>query len=466
MTASLVYAGYPFAYLHEAPSPDSRLLRQLLWGDTLVLQEDGEKAGFVRVSCRGDEGFVPADSVQRDALLDLIFLDVGQGDSAVMVTPRGQRVLVDFGQDDHTFRYLRWRYRDLDHVPFAAALISHGDEDHYRGLTAFCRGRDPAEDKFTFATLYHNGLLDDGCKESEGGQSFYGGLVTNRAEFERACQEGRGAGRLRDALSAALACGRIGDLRSLSADVGTLPGLMPKHDLQVEVLGPLVEPDARGRPRLRCLGSFSLTKNGHSLILRVTYGAVRILLGGDLNSPAEELLLSHYGEGLSGEAQLEAVRRRLGADIVKSFHHGSGDFRERFLQALRPVATIISSGDNESYSHPRADALGAIGRWSRGPRPLIFSTELARSTLELSEHPRVLRRGLKEDAPPEQQRRVDSAVARYGAINLRTDGQRLILAQRVEKNATSGKRPKEWDAYLLEQKGGEWALRSPPAGPR
>lgn len=91
-----------------------------------------------------------------------------------------------------------------------------------------------------------------------------------------------------------------------------------------------------------------------------------------------------------------------------------------FLEAVKPFATVISSGDNENYSHPRADAIGCAGRYSRGKRPLVFSTELARSY-------------------------KTGGDIHYGLINLRTDGDQLVLAQMLEKRRTSDL----WDSYIL-----------------
>ena len=129
----------------------------------------------------------------------------------------------------------------------------------------------------------------------------------------------------------------------------------------------------------------------------------------------------------------------------------------RFLSALNPIATVISSGDNEPYSHPRSDALGGIGRYSRGVRPLIFSTELARSADEAITHPYFLRQEfmkIKEeiekttgDTPEVQKKKeeldkkylalvekINRSIAVYGAINLRTDGHKVVMAQKIERS--------------------------------
>lgn len=453
-----LYAGYPWAELMEEPRSKAERYA-LLWGDTMIVQPDSPKRGnYVKVKSRGRIGYVAREQTQAQRLLDLIFLDVGQGDSAVMVTPAGDRVLIDFGEGDHAFRYLRWRYRELEKVPFAAAILSHGDEDHYLGISRFLE-----EDarKFAFSTLFHNGLVADTSVVSERGAKFYTDLLANKAAL---ASVGKG-NQLARKLSAAFAAGRFGELRLLGAADGELLGLAAAPRFRVEVLAPVFEPDASGRPRLRRLGDFNKTKNGHSVILKVTYGDVRVMLGGDLNSPGQERLLAHYGGDSKGA--IAAARARLEVDVVKAFHHGgSDDTRTDFFQALAPVATVISSGDEEGYSHPRADALGTIGRWSRSDRPLIFSTELARSSRPLWEHPLVQQQAAKAAAKAatkgaakaptsgvaSAERKLDSAIARYGAINLRTDGRRLLFGQRLEKG-------NGWDLYPLERKkGGDWTL--------
>jgi hypothetical protein len=208
------------------------------------------------------------------------------------------------------------------------------------------------------------------------------------------------------------------------------------------------------------------------VVLAVEHGDVRILLGGDLNSFSEDLLLCHHAGvdhmpdgGADLDDVIAAARKRLRCDIAKACHHGSADYTETFLRAVDPIATVISSGDDEPHAHPRADALGGIGRWARNRRPLIFSTELARSAKETVKHPTVLRRLLREanekitiaktDAAREKARAqydkilasIDRSIAVYGAINLRTDGHRVVMAYKLERNS---KPDKKWDIYKLE----------------
>lgn len=126
------------------------------------------------------------------------------------------------------------------------------------------------------------------------------------------------------------------------------------------------------------------------------YRNLSVLLGGDLNVPSEKYLLEHYtamdpDNAATADALVTSARQTFESDIAKACHHGSADFTDLFLRAVNALATVISSGDDEPHSHPRPDALGALGKWGRGPRPLLFSTELARSANENIKKPNELR---------------------------------------------------------------------------
>ncbi|MEM7357012.1 MAG: hypothetical protein AAF657_39730, partial [Acidobacteriota bacterium] len=130
-------------------------------------------------------------------------------------------------------------------------------------------------------------------------------------------------------------------------------------------------------------------------------------------------------------------------------------------------------GDDEPHSHPRSDTLGTIGLLSRGPRPLIFSTELARSAPEAIKHPYILRREFEakvkalSEAPDgtEKEKRakatlqedleemgnhLNRSVAVYGAISVVTDGRKVVIAQKTERPRSSSRK---WDIYRLEAQG-------------
>ena len=251
-----------------------------------------------------------------------------------------------------------------------------------------------------------------------------------------------------------------------------MPGYEAGKPLSIQVLGPVAEPDPNGKRRLRWFSSVGKTKNGHSIILRLVYHDVSILMGGDLNIPSEEYLLSHY-TGLEvpartaaeEEAVIVAGRRTFESDVLKACHHGSADFTDVFLRAVNPAGVVVSSGDAEPHCHPRPDTLGALGKHSRGARPLIFSTELARSAEESIKHPFLLRqqfldlqRAIDEaETEAEKQKArerfekvvetLDRSVAVYGRICLRTDGHKVLFAQKLERPRSKSNK---WDLHRLE----------------
>jgi hypothetical protein len=180
----------------------------------------------------------------------------------------------------------------------------------------------------------------------------------------------------------------------------------------IRVLAP-VHHEVAGEPAIRRFGGGdSKNTNGNSLLLKLEYGACRILLTGDLNRASQEALLADY----SGQ------RDEFLCDVGKACHHGSQDVSFAFLKAMSPAVTVFSSGDNEGYDHPRPAivAASAVSGYMEMDgdelvTPLIYSTEVARS--------------VKIDRAS---RRVTGLV--YGLVNVRTDGRRILCATRDEES--------------------------------
>ena len=413
------------------------------------------------------------------------FVDIGQGDGCLLVTPEDKHMVIDAGEGDNMYRYLRWRYGGFEKPwEFESAVISHPDVDHYGGFDEVFD--DP---NVSFSKVYHNGIMERkgknslGPKTASGSPRYLTGLVRNTADLKDFLSVKSRWNRkmFPTMIEKGLRGGKFSSYQMLSTGDGYMPGYGPDGELSIRVLSPVIEQTKNNQPALRWFGSTGKTKNGHSVVLKVQYLNVSLLLGGDLNIPSENLLLN-YHTGLDAPADsvedehrlIEAARKTFKVDIAKSCHHGSADFSSAFLSATNPIATVISSGDNEPHSHPRADALGSIGLHSRGIRPLIFSTELARSSKELIKHPNILRAEFrklhteydkaseitdKDKRKKEALRKkfekllekIERSVAVFGAINVRTDGKKVVLAQKIEQ--PRGKNRK-WDIYRLEPHGG------------
>ena len=138
-------------------------------------------------------------------------------------------------------------------------------------------------------------------------------------------------------------------------------GANPSVDLlrrAAELRIPVRAPNASAPPadyggaRLEVLSpppGFSPAKSGNndSLALRITYGANSFLLTGDLESPMERLLL--------------ADGRPLQADVLKVGHHGSKTSTSPdFLNAVSPSIALISAGFQNSFGHPHPSVLARL----------------------------------------------------------------------------------------------------------
>jgi beta-lactamase superfamily II metal-dependent hydrolase len=469
-----VFAGYPAPFVFDETR--RKKIQQLIWGDYVsVTQTDAAAEGWVNVHARNADGWMRTEDIHEQRLLELNFIDVGQGDSCLIVTPDDEYLLIDAGQADNLWWFLRWRF-NLQAAPdrmirIQHAVITHPDADHYGGFTPLFVSK---QKQIHITNLWHNGIIVRATEPHLGPAtgSPTGGSLTDVIETHSALvtllRDDAVAGRAGYAalLRAALKDNQVDTTAMASTELGYLPGYGPEDRMSLRVLGPapIRAGDALQLPRL---GDDGKTKNGNSVVLRLQYGNVRVLLGGDLNSAAERHLIAHHTAAAGDQAEQERqARETFAVDIAKTCHHGSADFLDKFLAYQQPAAWVISSGDSEPYSHPRPDTLGALGRNGRGERPLIFSTELARSPAEAANRPEHLRaRDAKviEDGVAETTAkgasaaeqpgvaRYQRAIAVYGMITVRTDGTKVLISTKLERPRAGGQ---EWDYYCLEPDAG------------
>lgn len=87
------------------------------------------------------------------------------------------------------------------------------------------------------------------------------------------------------------------------------------------------------------------TQNDNSCVLRVTAGAYRVLLTGDIETSAEAWLAERYGNGLN-------------STVLIAPHHGSNTGSSMdFLQQVKPQWILISSGYLNRFGFPHAKVL-------------------------------------------------------------------------------------------------------------
>jgi beta-lactamase superfamily II metal-dependent hydrolase len=284
--------------------------------------------------------------LQSSKPLEIYFIDVGQGDSTFIVTPRGRKILIDGGMNRRALGFLVWFYR-LDQpgnsVDIDLLVLSHADGDHLEGLIPIVE-----HPQINVQRIVHNGIATFQS-------NVYGTTLGDRS--------GDYLTTWHDQLTE-LTPGELSDSfrewRRVIVDehcqygvVNSQTGPIPVGDdsVEFEVLGPRFETLPNNSSALRWLGNRSHTINGHSVVNRLNYRDVSIFLSGDLNIEGSEHLLS-----------FPEIASRMSAHILKVPHHGSHEFYSPLLESVRPQISAVSSGDGPDHGHPRANLLAALGR--------------------------------------------------------------------------------------------------------
>jgi competence protein ComEC len=247
------------------------------------------------------------------------FLDVGQGDAAVVEGPRGFVAVIDGGGTyDDSFdtgaRVLEPYLRARGIGVVDLVVLSHPHPDHLNGLFRVL-GR------FRVRSLWTSG--DDGRNP------------------------------------------RYRALRSLAAERGVpapVPGLMARDGLTVTPLGPWLDDHIAAPP--------GISVNDASLVVRLAYGGRSVLFPGDIEADGEGELLGRGELGLP-----------VASDVLKVPHHGSDTSSSpALLDAVRPGLAVISLGRNNRFGFPRAEILE---RFAGRRIPVLRTDEVGAVTLEI-----------------------------------------------------------------------------------
>ena len=227
----------------------------------------------------------------KGEVTEVVFLDVGQGDCAFVLTPDGNTALIDGGgklfNEGEIGEYTLLPYlkgRGIDHLDLLVS--SHPDVDHTDGLISVLKYLDA--DRLVAANIW---------QENELFCSMRSLAEENGVEFTDI---------------------RRGDVLKLGEYV-TLTCYYPGNDM--------ISPDEEDKDG-----------NDFSLVLELSCGDTDILFTGDMGG--EKLCR------ICGEEQAEA-------EIIKIPHHGSETgYCEQLAEVLGTEAAVISVGEDNSYGHP------------------------------------------------------------------------------------------------------------------
>ena len=272
----------------------------------------------------------PNSAPLADGKLKIDFLDVGQGDSALITFPNGETMLVDGGgrinyrDDDDDFEPDTARIGEMvvseflwergllriDHV-----MASHADADHIQGLV-------------------------DVARNFEIGKAYFAAVQGESKDYIE--------------LSGVLNRRGIGWQFLQAGDSFEIGGV------RIDVLYPSVS-------------EASLTENDRSLVVGLSYGETRILLTGDIEREAE--------------ARLGSSGRLTDFDLVKVPHHGSRtSSTQAFVDVVGARTVIIPVGKRSMFGHPHAEV---VDRWKMSGAETI--TTGSKGTITVSTDGRTLK---------------------------------------------------------------------------
>lgn len=232
-----------------------------------------------------DDSVVAPPSME--GVFTLIVFDVGQADSLLVRTPNGKAMLVDAGDSDKDAdEVILPGLRELGVTELDYLVLTHAHQDHVGGMPSV-------------------------LKSLPVGVAVFSGEVSTNSTY-------------RDFL-ALVQSGEAKPLqarRGLTLDMG--------GDVVVEVLNP---PE-----------KLFDESNDNSVVLRLTYGQVSMMLTGDAESEAIE--------------SMKEAMVPMNAAVLKVGHHGSSDATSQWLlRAVSPQYALISVGADNRYGHPHAETM-------------------------------------------------------------------------------------------------------------
>lgn len=230
--------------------------------------------------------------------LTVQFLDVGQGDAALIRFPQGKIMLVDaggapFGDWDIGTNVLLPALRAMRIPRIDIAVLSHPHPDHFGGFQAVAE---------------HLSI----------GEFWHTGLSSHHPKFQKLM--------------------KTLQQRKIPMRIFRRPQTLTIQGVSVEILHPFP-----GRYEGETY-YWVLHANDNSLVMRLTLGKVRLLFTGDIETRAEEILTERWSN--------------LKADVLKVPHHGSRTSSTKLLlDRVQPKHALFGMGRGNTFGFPHPSVL-------------------------------------------------------------------------------------------------------------
>ncbi len=243
--------------------------------------------------------------------LSVHFIDVGQGDSQLIVTENKCTVLIDTGEStakDELISYLK--YYDISTIDYF--IISHPHSDHAANAAAIIKEFD-----------IKNFVMPDAISTSN---FFYNAI-------EAISKEGSN-------IIVAGSCENKDPSYFAFAPEGKLFFIDPGYGFAL---------DGARFTVLAPLSPSSDELNDASIVLRLDYHGTSFLFTGDAEEESEAEMLKKFDTEL------------LDVDVLKVAHHGSSTSSTKaFLNTVTPEYAVISCGEYNTYGHPHSKILNNL----------------------------------------------------------------------------------------------------------